>query len=450
MPLPALLLPQDRCGNHTHTPTHAMTTPDCGEPAGDSIVAHRPTETDMRHYYENFVPFNLLFQWLAHARVPTDDFTHREFAFEHQNGAYQRYLSFQDAAEFKNKVVRANPTRFEVGAVYSVEPKNRKTVAKSLMRPLAKELVLDIDLTDYDDVRTCCRGTAICRKCWKFVTLAVAVVDAALRHDFGVRHRVWVFSGRRGVHCWVSDPRMRALRENGRRAFVEYLDVLSGGKKSRAAGPNSGVYGMKKPYHPHVERSLGLLKTHFVDVVLKEQGTWDAPDAAAALANTIPDLRLRQALLARWRAHPHTTSMDRWLDVGTLYADLAVASFDLVDWRKETILATLYPRLDVEVTRQPNHLLKAPFCVHPGTGRVCVPFDPAVRDFDPFADAPSVHGLFAQDELQWRNTGLRPGVELFRAYVSGLLKDEPRRKRAHGSGDEAEAEPDGDEPSLEF
>ena len=183
-------------------------------------------------YYRRLLPFRSLYTWLNQDLAPTRNFTHREFAFTLQNDAYLRYQSFSSWDEWKKEVCRLNPSRFEIGPVYSAKPKDRKTMQKASFRPVERELVFDIDMTDYDEIRTCCSGADICHRCWAFIAAAVHVLDHSIREQFGYKHLLWVYSGRRGIHLWISDKEaMELTDEQQRRALVGNLTVIQGGKE---------------------------------------------------------------------------------------------------------------------------------------------------------------------------------------------------------------------------
>ncbi|KAI9779106.1 MAG: hypothetical protein M1816_003750 [Peltula sp. TS41687] len=425
----------------------------------------------LRAYYQRLLPFRPLFQWLNHSPSPTTDFGHREFAFTLQNDAYLRYQSFPTGDLLRKDVLRLNPSRFEIGPIYSTNPRDRKTVRKSSnFRPLAKELVFDIDLTDYDEIRTCCAKTDICNKCWAFVTMAIKVVDAALRQDFGFRHILWVYSGRRGAHAWVCDRRAREMDDRRRKAVAGYLELIRGGARS---GKKVHV---KRPLHPHLSRSLDILKDYFQTVILVDQDPWVTSEQADRLLQLLPDKALNEALRKKWDSCPGRSSAAKWADIDALAKAGASRTLDakaLLEAKQDVVLEYTYARLDVEVSKKLNHLLKSPFVVHPGTGRVCVPIDlGGLDEFDPLS-VPTVSELLREiDAWDRRNgkegggggggagegedvvmmtvdgngnggakrvqdyekTSLKPYVELLMHFAQGLIREEKGSKREREGG----------------
>jgi DNA primase small subunit len=188
---------------------------------------------------------------------------------------------------------------------------------------------------------------------------------------------------------------------------------------------------------------------------LEVQDPWGTSERAERLLQLLPDKNLNDSLRKKWDAAPGRASTSKWADIDAIAKSGASKNLDskaLLEAKQDIVLEYTYPRLDIEVSKKLNHLLKSPFVVHPGTGRVCVPINTkALEDFDPLG-VPTVQSLLAEIDAwkgeedgekvtqDWEKTSLKPYVEQFRSFVINLMKDERdvRVKREREEGDSME------------
>lgn len=201
-------------------------------------------------------------------------------------------------------------------------------------------------------------------------------------------------------------------------------------------------------------RSLDILKEHFQRDILEDQDPWAEPVKAERLLQLLPDKVLNDSLRKKWDAAPGRTSVSKWADIDALAKTGASRALDgraLMEAKQDIVLEYTYPRLDVEVSKKQIHLLKSPFVVHPGTGKVCVPIDTKrLTKFDPLS-VPTVTELLAEIDafddkvieeggdvknlLDYEKTRLRPYLDYFRVYVATLLRGEKCGKRERENED---------------
>ena len=237
-----------------------------------------------------------------------------------------------------------------------------------------------------------------------------------------------------------------------------FLQVKLGSDK------NKEMY-LPNPLHPMLARAYKDLEPMFIEQVLPSSGhgLLASEDQWTALLETLPEAasKVRENVATSWSSK-RSTPEKKWQELKKhLQAFLSKSSGDnrnnkvaknmsgkernrVENWCAEVVFRYSYPRLDVEVSKKRNHLLKSPCCVHPKTGRVCVPIQ-SIDDFCPF-QVPTLPQLM--DELdsyhqqqqendettssrpEWYNTSLREYFEPFqKEFLEPLAKQVRRAKR---------------------
>ena len=66
-----------------------------------------------------------------------------------EEDVYIRYQCFRDAIEMRAAMIKRQPHKIDIGAVFSAPPKEHTTINPDDFKPVERELVFDIDMTDY-------------------------------------------------------------------------------------------------------------------------------------------------------------------------------------------------------------------------------------------------------------------------------------------------------------
>jgi DNA primase small subunit len=347
-------------------------------------------EDRLKIYYNKIFPYQLMFKWLCYNRLNSQNtkalasldegisssyFHNREFSFTLANDVYCRYLCFKTAEQFKETLVDRVPFKIDIGAVFNIPPDRHNAADKRAFVPNEKEMVFDIDMNDYDEVRTCCTGANVCEKCWEYLKLAMIVLTDILSEDFEFTNLLWVFSGRRGIHAWVCDEAARGMQNDMRTAVVSYCNVGVGNEMS-------GKTQLQHPLHPRLKAIYKKLEPEFPRLIIKEHNLLSQEKHRKRFLEYLPDVKTRNTVEAKWGSYKTPITPQLGLEMWKTWCE-EYEQFMKVDQKrpgqytnnqarlaKEALIFTyLYPRIDANVSTTINHLLKSPWCIHPKTGK---------------------------------------------------------------------------------
>jgi len=182
------------------------------------------------------------------------------------------------------------------------------------------------------------------------MTVAMKIITRSLQEDFGDCHILWVYSGRRGVHCWVSDKHMREMKYDLRSAIVSYLTLIkgTGDKKKKLTLKTDAKW--RHGLHPMITKSIEIVKSYFEKYANQDQGILSTEKGINRVMDMLPDevTEIRDRV-GSWKSSIGSSdgqqSSKRWKDLVVMLED--DNNERIIN---EIMLEFMYPRLDANVS----------------------------------------------------------------------------------------------------
>ena len=387
----------------------------------------------LKQYYTSHFPFEQIFKWLSVFHSPSE-MVRREISYiisspENPEDEFcVRNIGYNNYKNFKKDVTQMVPLRIDIGAFFDGDVASNKNKVKDLIiNPIEREFVIDIDMTDYDHIRTCCKGKKLCKLCWTFIKAAYKVLEKILNDSFDFKHILWVYSGRRGLHAWVCDKDAKLMSKKVRHSVTEFLNLTINNDKVN--------YLVKKELIDRTEEYPILLDAYnilvdFKGFLINEQKILDVRNIWEKSCDVVT--RYTDIVIP----HEERSRVFLFKDQNRKF-NFLISEFEKIvvteekNWPKELrlrkfkiefILGYLYPKIDSHVSAQVNHLLKSPFNIHHATMNVSLPII-NMEEFD-IDSCYKVNDLLSEMIRDKVNNPFTKSLRFFEKFVKKLEKSE--------------------------
>jgi len=235
-----------------------------------------------------------------------------------------------------------------------------------------RELTFDFDITDFDTdgIRKCLcsKGETknVCLECWQILSISSKITRHLLATKFGFKKGLWVFSGKKGLHCWVKSTSF-TVHNNAklREQICDYFEpFVSGGYRLKSNLCDK----LKKCYTTKIQEWFNSVNKINPDV-------YDVNEQMPVISRCIEANRIDR------KSVPLPDKLQNWEQ---LFIRLKKDYPEYETIKMAIILKLTFPRIDKGALIGLNHLLKSPMSIHPDTGNVCLPIRfKDIEKFDP-------------------------------------------------------------------
>ena len=248
--------------------------------------------------------------------------------------------------------------------------------------PLYKELVFDLDVHDFDRFCECAAHgrKTLCHDCWLHIEGAYFVMRFILTRLFGYAEAniLTVFSGGKGIHCFVNDARAMRLTQEQRFFMYDTIRVESGKNHTNEMAADASLCAWITKYA--TADLTQRLESLFLSHVVASRNLFVT--CAAFRRWVIDKLALHYPV-----THSLLLKSREWQDVTTdsslVWATLQALEIyeynsggNKIGASRFLVYRLFYPIID-KGPLDMSHSIKLPFSIHITTRNIALPIDQA-------------------------------------------------------------------------